>query len=40
MLLDPDPEDWRVLATTAVDYLTDVLRDLPDAPVSAVRWGR
>jgi aromatic-L-amino-acid decarboxylase len=34
MLLDPDPEDWRVLATTAVDYLTDVLRDLPAAPVS------
>jgi aromatic-L-amino-acid decarboxylase len=34
MLLDPDVEEWRALATTVVDYLTTVLRDLPNAPAS------
>lgn len=34
MQLDPDPQDWQKLAATVVDYLTDVLRDLPDAPAS------
>jgi hypothetical protein len=35
MQLDPDPAEWRALATTVVDYLTEVLRELPDAPASA-----
>jgi len=35
MQLDPDPQDWQKLAATVVDYLTGVLRDLPDAPASA-----
>jgi aromatic-L-amino-acid/L-tryptophan decarboxylase len=35
MQLDPDPAEWRALATAVVDHLTDVLRDLPDAPASA-----
>jgi aromatic-L-amino-acid decarboxylase len=35
MQLDPDLAEWQALAATVVDYLTDVLRDLPDAPASA-----
>ena len=35
MQLDPDPAEWRALATSVVDYLTGVLRDLPDAPASS-----
>ena len=35
MQLDPDPQGWQELAATVVDYLTDVLRALPDAPASA-----
>jgi aromatic-L-amino-acid decarboxylase len=35
MQLDPDPQEWQKLAATVVDYLTGVLRDLPDAPASA-----
>jgi aromatic-L-amino-acid decarboxylase len=35
MQLDPDPAEWRALATAVVDYLAEVLRDLPDAPASA-----
>jgi aromatic-L-amino-acid/L-tryptophan decarboxylase len=35
MQLDPDPQEWQKLAATVVDYLTSVLRDLPDAPASA-----
>src|SRR3954471_4231620 len=35
MQLDPDPAEWRALATTVVVHLTDVLRGLPDAPASA-----
>jgi aromatic-L-amino-acid decarboxylase len=35
MKLDPDPQDWQKLAAAVVDYLTDVLRDLPNAPASA-----
>ena len=35
MQLDPDPQDWQKLAAAVVDHLTDVLRDLPDAPASA-----
>jgi aromatic-L-amino-acid/L-tryptophan decarboxylase len=35
MQLDPDPAEWRAMATSVVDYLTEVLRDLPDAPASA-----
>ncbi len=34
MLLDPDVEEWRTLATAVVDYLTTVLQDLPDAPAA------
>ena len=34
MRLDPDVEEWQALATAVVDYLTGVLRDLPDAPAS------
>src|SRR5690349_73554 len=35
MQLDPDPAEWRALATSVVDYLTGGLRDLPDAPPSS-----
>jgi aromatic-L-amino-acid decarboxylase len=35
MQLDPDLAEWQALAATVVDYLTGVLRDLPDAPASA-----
>jgi aromatic-L-amino-acid/L-tryptophan decarboxylase len=35
MQLDPGPAEWRTLATAVVDHLTEVLRDLPDAPASA-----
>ena len=35
MQLDPDPAEWQALAATVVDYLTGVLRGLPDAPASA-----
>jgi len=35
MQLDPDTAEWRALATAVVDYLTEVLRELPDAPASA-----
>lgn len=32
--LEPDLEQWRVLATATVEYLTGVLQDLPTASVS------
>ena len=35
MQLDPDLAEWQALAATVVDYLTGVLRDLPDAPASS-----
>jgi aromatic-L-amino-acid/L-tryptophan decarboxylase len=35
MQLDPDLAEWQALAAAVVDYLTGVLRDLPDAPASA-----
>ena len=33
--LEPDLEQWRALTTSAVEYLTKVLHDLPAAPASA-----
>src|SRR3712207_1537737 len=33
--LEPDTEQWRALATGVIDYLSGVLRDLPNAPASA-----
>lgn len=35
MQLDPDLPEWQALAAAVVDYLTGVLRELPDAPASA-----